>query len=335
MTRKHNIYFLFLIILAILFFFLELIVGSEWIPFSEVKALLFSTNNNSTNAYIIHEIRVPRAITSVLVGVGLSVSGLLMQSLFKNALAGPYVLGISSGSGLGVAILLMAGSALGVTVSSSLSVVIASSLGSLLVLLFVLMFSYRVRQAASLLIIGVMLGTFVSSMISVLQFFTDMESLKKFILWTMGSTTATTLSQNVVLFIFVFIGLIIALFSSKNLNAFLMGEEFAQSVGVSVKNTRILVVISVALMAGAVTAFCGPIGFIGLAVPHVARSVFKTSLHQLLIPACLLIGINFMLMCDIISQLPGFDYILPINAVTSLIGAPIVIAVILKNRAIA
>lgn len=321
--------------LSILLLVIELAIGSEWIPFSEVFEALFVSNDNNTNNYIIKEIRIPRAITSLLVGLGLSVSGLLMQSLFKNALAGPYVLGISSGSGFGVAILMMAGSAFGVVIDSSFSIIVASSLGSLLVLLFVLMFSYRVSQAASLLIIGVMIGTFVSSMISVLQYFSDMESLKKFILWTMGSTTATTLSQNIYLLVFVFVGLILAILSSNNLNAFLMGEDYAKSLGISVKKTRLIVIISVALMAGSVTAFCGPIGFIGLAVPHVARNIFKTSLHQILVPACLLIGMNFMMICDTISQLPGFDYVLPINAVTSLIGAPIVIGVILKNRAIA
>ena len=316
-------------------FLLELMAGSHWISFAEVFSILKQTSTNASNEFIIYELRIPRAITSVLVGAALSVSGLIMQSLFKNGLAGPYVLGISSGSGLGVALLLMAGTAFGVSVDHSVSVVLASSLGSLAVLLLILAISFRVRQAASLLIIGVMIGTFVSAIISVLQFFTDMESLKKFVLWTMGSTTATTLQQNGILFLFVIIGLLLAIILIKPLNAFLMGEEFAQSVGISIKTTRILSIISVALLAGSVTAYCGPIAFIGLAVPHIARNMFNTALHQILLPASIIIGIDLMLICDIIAQLPGSNYMLPINAVTSLIGAPIVISVILKNKAIA
>jgi iron complex transport system permease protein len=335
LSKKHQLYFVVLALVAIVLVLVELASGSEWISFSDIIQTLKGNHTSNAHNFIVHQLRIPRAFTSVLVGAALSVSGLLMQSLFKNGLAGPYVLGISSGSGLGVALLMMAGTAFGIVIDSSITLVIASSLGSLLVLLIVLALSFRVRQAASLLIIGVMIGTFVSSIISVLQFFTDMESLKKFVLWTMGSTTSTTMQQNGLLLIFVLFGVLIAVFLSKSLNAFLMGEDYAKSVGVSVKNTRVWSIVAVALMAGSVTAYCGPIAFIGLAVPHVARNIFNTSLHQILIPASVLLGVCFMLACDIISQLPGFDYVLPINAVTSLIGAPIVISVILKNQSIA
>jgi iron complex transport system permease protein len=335
LSKQHITYFILLSLAALVLVFIELMAGSQWISFSEVYASLGGDSQNASNNFIIHQLRIPRAITSILVGVALSVSGLIMQSLFKNGLAGPYVLGISSGSGLGVALLLMAGSAFGFTTNFSLSIVMASSLGSLAVLLVILSLSFRVRQAASLLIIGVMIGTFVSAIISVLQFFTDLESLKKFVLWTMGSTTSTTLQQNFVLLIFIAIGLVLAVMLIRPLNAFLMGEEYAKSVGVSIKLTRILSIASVALLAGSVTAYCGPIAFVGLAVPHIARNIFNTALHQILLPASILIGIVLMLVCDVISQLPGLDYVLPINAVTSLIGAPIVISVILKNKAIA
>ena len=321
-----------LAILSIVLFSVELFVGSQQISFSQVLSILSEKSNNTPEDFIIKNLRLPRAITSTLAGAGLAVSGLIMQSLFKNGLAGPYVLGISSGSGLGVALLLMTGSAFGFSLNYSFSVVIASSLGSMLVLVLILFISFRVRQAASLLIIGVMIGTFTSAIISVLQFFTDLESLKKFVLWTMGSTTGTSLQQNGTLTIFVLVGILISFVLIKSLNAFLMGEDYAQSLGISIKKIRILSIISVALLAGSITAYCGPIAFVGLAVPHIARHLFKTALHQILLPASLLIGVCLMLFCDIIAQLPGSDYVLPINAVTSLIGAPIVISVILNRN---
>ena len=179
-----------------------------------------------------------------------------------------------------------------------------------------------------------MIGTFVSSIISILQYFSDMESLKKFILWTLGSTSSTTLQQSLILTFCVVLGLILALITSKSLNAFLMGESYAKSLGISVNKTRLITIVSVGILAGSATAFCGPIAFIGLAVPHVARNIFKTSLHHVLIPASALIGVSFMLLCDIISQMPFMAFTLPINAVTSLIGAPIVIAVIVKNKTV-
>lgn len=335
MNKKHSIYFIALAVLLALLFALELMVGSYWISPKEVFSSLFGKTDHSAEQFIVKNLRLSRAITSVLAGSGLAVSGLIMQSLFKNGLAGPYVLGISSGSGLGVALMLMAGTAFGFSFNYSFSLVVASSLGSMLVLFLILMVSFRVRQAASLLIIGVMIGTFASAIISVLQFFTDLESLKKFVLWTMGSTGGTSLEQNFILALFIFVGIVLSLFLIKPLNAFLMGEEYAQSLGISIKLTRLLSIISVALLAGSITAYCGPIAFIGLAVPHISRNIFKTSLHQILIPGSLLLGACLMLFCDIIAQVPGFDYVLPINAVTSLIGAPIVISVILKNRSIA
>ncbi|MFP5471110.1 MAG: FecCD family ABC transporter permease [Bacteroidia bacterium] len=334
MNKKHTTYFFILGILLVLLFVLELMIGSQQIPLNEIISSLVENNNTPEN-FIVKELRLSRAITSILAGAGLATSGLIMQSLFKNGLAGPYVLGISSGSGLGVALLLMAGTALGINIDYSFSVVIASSLGSMLVLVLILFISFRVRQAASLLIIGVMIGTFASAIISVLQFFTDLESLKKFVLWTMGSTTGTSLEQNLILTVFVLIGILIAAFLIKPLNTFLMGEEYAQSLGISIKSTRLLSILSVALLAGSITAYCGPIAFIGLAVPHIARNLFKTALHQILLPASIFLGSCLMLMCDIVAQVPGYDYVLPINAVTSLIGAPIVISVILKNRNIA
>lgn len=316
-----------------LLFILDLFIGSEWIEPKVIFNELFSSSD-STESFIFYNLRLPRAITALMIGVALSVSGVLMQSLFKNSLAGPFVLGISSGSGLGVALLIMAGTAIGFSSFSSTSIVMASTVGTLIVLLVILALSRKVRQGATLLIVGVMIGTFVSSIISILQYFSDMESLKKFILWTLGSTSSTSLQQSFILAFCVAIGLSLALMTSKALNAFLMGEEYAKSLGVSVNKTRLITIVSVGILAGSATAFCGPIAFIGLAVPHVARNVFKTSLHHVLIPSSVLIGMSFMLLCDIISQMPFTPFTLPINAVTSIIGAPIVIGVIVKNKTV-
>lgn len=316
-----------------LLFILDLFIGSEWIEPKVIFSELFSLSESTEN-FILYNLRLPRAITALMVGIALSISGVLMQSLFKNSLAGPFVLGISSGSGLGVALLIMAGTLIGFSAFSSTSIVVASTIGTLIVLLIILALSRKVKQGATLLIVGVMIGTFVSSIISILQYFSDMESLKKFILWTLGSTSSTTLQQSLILTFCVVLGLILALITSKSLNAFLMGESYAKSLGISVNKTRLITIVSVGILAGSATAFCGPIAFIGLAVPHVARNIFKTSLHHVLIPASALIGVSFMLLCDIISQMPFMAFTLPINAVTSLIGAPIVIAVIVKNKTV-
>ncbi len=326
-------YYLVFTLIALLLFSLDLFIGSEWISPKVILNELISPSN-STESFIVYNLRLPRAITALMLGAALSVSGVLMQSLFKNSLAGPFVLGISSGSGLGVALLIMAGTLIGFSSFSSTSIIAASTLGTLIVLLIILALSRKVRQGATLLIVGVMIGTFVSSIISVLQYFSDLESLKKFILWTLGSTASTTLQQSLILSLCVALGLILALLASKALNAFLMGENYAKSLGVSITKTRLLTIISVGLLAGSATAFCGPIAFIGLAVPHVARNLLKTSLHHVLIPTSAIIGISFMLLCDIISQLPFTEFTLPINAVTSLIGAPIVIGVIIKNKTV-
>lgn len=333
MSKSNLSYYLFFLVVAILLFVLDLFIGSEWIEPKVILSELFSPTDSTEN-FILHNLRLPRAITALTVGVALSISGVLMQSLFKNSLAGPFVLGISSGSGLGVALLIMAGTIIGFSTFSSTSIVLASTIGTLIVLLIILAISRKVRQGATLLIVGVMIGTFVSSIISILQYFSDMESLKKFILWTLGSTSSTSIQQSFILAFCVAIGLILAIVTSKSLNAFLMGEEYAKSLGVSVNKTRLITIISVGILAGAATAFCGPIAFIGLAVPHVARNIFKTSLHHVLIPASALIGMCFMLLCDIISQVPFTSFTLPINAVTSIIGAPIVIGVIIKNKTV-
>lgn len=333
MNKTNWLYYLIFSGLTVVLFVLNLFIGSEWIEPNVILSELFSSSDNIENV-ILFNIRLPRAITSLMLGAALSVSGVLMQSLFRNSLAGPFVLGISSGSGLGVALLILAGTIFGISLFSSMSIIFASTLGTLLVLLLILLLSKKVKQGATLLIIGVMIGTFVSSIISVLQFFSDAESLKKFILWTLGSTSSTDLNQSLILSFCVFIGLILAFAVSKSLNAFLMGESYAKSLGISIQRTRLLTIISVGILAGAVTAFCGPIAFIGLAVPHVARNIFKTSLHNVLIPSSILLGMSFMLLCDIIAQMPFSPYTLPINAVTSLIGAPIVIAVIVKNKTV-
>jgi len=254
-----------------------------------------------------------------------------MQTYFRNGLAGPYILGISAGSGFGVALLIMAGSWLGFA-GNEYSITSAAIIGSIGILMIMLLFANKVGSGVMLLIIGIMLGSFISASISIMEYFTDAQSMKKYILWTMGSTSSTSLSSTLIIGVFVALGILIAFFSIKSLNALLMGEDYAKSMGISIKRTRIIIILSTGLLAGVITAYCGPIAFIGLAVPHIVRIITKTSNHVILIPITVIIGAITLVVCDLIAVLPGIDIQLPINAVTSIVGAPIVIYIILKNK---
>ncbi|MEA3316709.1 MAG: iron ABC transporter permease, partial [Bacteroidota bacterium] len=282
---------------------------------------------------------VPKALTALAAGVGLSISGLQMQTVFKNPLAGPYVLGISAGASLGVAILLLGFS--GIFIATSFSVinnwliVIAAWIGSGLILFIILAVSMRVKDIMTILILGIMFGSATTAIVSILQYFSNESQLKAFIVWTMGSLGGVSQSQLSVLLPSVLVGVIIVSLLSKVLNAMLMGENYAKSLGLNIKLARFLIFLSTSLLAGSITAFCGPIGFIGIAVPHIARMVFKTANHNTLIPATILFGAALLLLSDIISQLPGSDNILPINSITALVGIPVVIWIIIKNQRIA
>ena len=318
-------------------FFASISLGSVTIPLKDVfTSLTGGQATKSTWEYIIINYRLPKAITAVLVGTGLSISGLLMQTLFRNPLAGPYVLGLSSGASLGVAfVILGAGflpSFLSAIALSSYGIVLASTLGSTLVLFLVLVVSQRLRDTMAILIVGLMFGSFTTAIVSVLTYFSTAEQLQKFTFWSMGNLGNLSWTTIIILTICVGIGLLLSAKSIKPLNALLLGENYAKSMGLNFKQARVVIIFATSILSGAITAFAGPIAFVGLAVPHIAKLTFQTSNHTVLFWSTLFFGSIIMLFCDIVSQMPGFDVTLPINAVTSIIGAPVVIWLLVRKR---
>ncbi|MBT3606112.1 MAG: iron ABC transporter permease [Candidatus Latescibacteria bacterium] len=320
-------------------FALSLSLGSVHIPIGDIVSVLFGGDGSRRSwEIIVHTIRLPKAITAILAGAALSVSGLQMQTLFRNPLADPFVLGINSGASLGVAIVVLAfgsaGSALlaGLGVLGDLSLAFAASLGSAVVLGCVLLVSRKVQSVMTLLILGLMFGYATSAFVSVLLFFSIPEQIQAFIIWTFGSFGGVTWRQMIVLAPAIVVGLIVAFSMMKPLNALLLGENYAQSMGVPVRRVRIWTLAGASILAGVTTAFCGPIAFLGLAVPHLCRSLLNTSDHRLLMPAVTLLGATLALLADVIARMPGTQVTLPLNAVTSLIGAPVVIWVILRRQ---
>jgi iron complex transport system permease protein len=282
------------------------------------------------------QFRLPKAITSLLVGIALSISGLQMQTLFRNPMAGPYVLGLSSGASLGVAFVIL-GFSSNLTPDSirgfgNWAIAAASWAGAGSVMILVMIISSRVKNIMTVLILGIMLASAISAVVSIMQYFSNETMLKTYIIWTMGSLGNLTSSQLNVMILSVAAGIILSLISVKMLNALLLGEEYARSIGLDIKLSRIIIMAGTSILAGTITAFCGPIGFIGIAVPHLARIIFRTSDHKILIPATILTGAVIMLVSDMISQLPGSDNVLPVNSVTALIGIPVVIWVILRDQ---
>jgi iron complex transport system permease protein len=325
-----------LILVLIGCFILNVNLGSVTIPTKEIFKSLFGTIDNESWQYIIKNYRLPKAITAILVGSGLGISGLLMQTLFRNPLAGPFVLGITSGASLGVALVILGSSMFGGILTTLLiskwSLVIAASLGSFLVLLAVMIVSTRVRDTMAILIIGLMFGSITAAVVSVLSYFSSAEQLQQYIFWGFGSLGNLSWSELLVFFIIYFFGILLSIISIKSLNTLLLGENYAKSLGLNIKQSRLLIIISTSLLAGTITAFAGPIAFIGLAIPHMTRQIFNTSNHKILLPAVLLFGAIVMLVCDSIAQLPTSDYTLPINAITSLIGAPVVVWLLVRKR---
>ena len=316
---------------------MDLISGQVSIPLKEVfKIITGQEASKSTWDYIILNFRLPKAITAILVGMGLSISGLLMQTLFRNPLAGPYVLGLSSGSSLGVAfVILGAGflpSFLNSAVLSSYGIVLASCLGSFLVVLAILIVAQRLRNTMSILIVGLMFGSFAGAIVNVLSYFSTAEQLQKFTFWSMGNLGNLSWNSIGILGTVVGIGLLLSLFSIKSLDALLLGENYAKSVGLNFKKARFIIIVATSILAGSITAFAGPIAFIGLAVPHMAKLLFQTSNHKILFFSTLLIGGILMLLCDIISQMPYLSMTLPINAITSIMGAPVVIWLLIGKK---
>lgn len=325
-----------LLSLLVIAFLLDVALGSVHIPLKEVLRVLFTAGSRDDSwIYIIEKIRIPKALTAIVVGCGLSVSGLQMQTLFRNPLAGPSVLGITAGASLGVAlVMLSAGSITSIYtikelgISGSWLIIVASSLGAALIMVIIVWISSSLKDNVIVLIIGVMIGNITLSVISIWQYFSSPELIKDYLMWTFGSLGGVTGTQLVLLAVVVAAGLLISFFSSKSLDALLLGDNYARSMGLTVKHARLLIIGSTSILAGGITAFCGPIGFIGIAVPHLARALFNTSNHRILIPACCLIGTVLMLICDIVAQLPGSQSVLPINVITALVGSPVVIWVI-------
>ncbi|MEM6515372.1 MAG: iron ABC transporter permease [Bacteroidota bacterium] len=332
MTPKTKYSFLLLAIILVICFAVNISMGSVSIKFLEVVSSIFGFTEN----YIIQNYRLPKAITAILVGSGLGISGLLMQTLFRNPLAGPFVLGISSGASLGVALIILGsglfGGVLATALISKWSIVIAASLGSFLVLLAVLAVSYKVKDTMAILIIGLMFGSITAAVVSVLSYFSSAEQLQQYIFWGFGSLGNLTWSELLIFFGIYLIGLLLTVRSLKALNSFLLGENYAKSMGLNIKQSRLTIIIATSLLAGTITAFAGPIAFIGLAIPHLTRQIFDTSDHKILIPAVFLFGAIVMLICDTIAQLPASDYTLPINAITSLVGAPIVVWLLVRQK---
>jgi iron complex transport system permease protein len=332
----NKIKILILLGIIVLAFLLDVALGSVHIPLKQVVKVLFNADQGDESwIYIIQKIRLPKALTAVIVGCGMSVSGLQMQTLFRNPLAGPSVLGITAGASLGVALVMLSTGTITsiytikeLGISGSWLIIIASSLGAALIMLIIVAISSSLKDNVIVLIIGVMIGNITLSVISIWQYFSSPELIKDYLMWTFGSLGGVTGSQLLLLAAVVLTGLLISFFSSKLLDALLLGDNYARSMGLTVNRARLLIVGSTSLLAGGITAFCGPIGFIGIAVPHLARALFNTSNHRLLIPVCCLIGIALMLICDIIAQLPGSQTVLPINVITALVGSPVVIWVI-------
>lgn len=337
MGSKTTRHFLILLALLVLLFLLDLSIGSVRIPVSAiVKALLTGESSNPVWSDIIWNFRMTKALTCVLAGGALAVGGLQMQTLFRNALAGPDVLGLSSGASLAVSLVFM-GHTLGVSLFSFQSpwtVAIAASLGCAGVFIIMLVVARKLNDNVSLLIIGLMIGAGTSSIVSVLQFLSRAEEMQVYILWTFGSLGSLNWTEIRVLTVILAGGTLLAFFQIKALNAWLLGDHYAQSLGINLRSSRFFIILSTSLLTGGVTAFCGPIAFAGLAVPHLTKLLIRTHNHKTLIPSVLAGGGVLLLFCDILTQLPGRASVVPINAITALVGAPVVIWVIMRKKVI-
>ena len=336
-NKKFRISFIVLVIILIACFFTNISLGSVSIPLKSIFNSLIGTSIEQDSwRHIIINYRLPKALTAIIVGSGLGISGLLMQTLFRNPLAGPFVLGISSGASLGVALVMLGSGIFGGVLTSILitkwGIVIAASSGSFLVLLAVLMVSLKVRDTMAILVIGLMFASITSATVSVLSYFGSAEQLQQYIFWGFGSLGNLSWYDLIILFIIYSIGMFLSIISTKSLNTLLLGENYAKSLGLNIKNNRLIIILATSLLAGTITAFTGPIAFIGLAVPHITKQIFNTSNHKILLPAVFLFGAIIMLICDCIAQLPNSDLTLPINAITSLIGAPVVIWLLVRKQ---
>lgn len=331
---KYKMVFIVLGLLLLAAFILNISLGSVKIPLSDILSSLFSPGHvKDAWVNIVINYRIPKALTAILVGVGLSVSGLLMQTLFRNPLAGPFVLGVSSGASLGVAVLILGSGILGASaLLTHTGISIAASLGALLVLSIIMIVAKTIQNTLSILIIGLMFGSFTAAIISILAYFSSAEKLQQYVFWTFGSLGSLSYAEigiiaGISLLCYGFLLVLV-----KPLNSLLLGENYAVSLGVNLKKTRNIILIITGILTGVITAFSGPIAFIGLAVPHITRLFFNTTKHQIILPAVVIIGALVMLVSDTIAQLPFSAFTLPINAVTTLFGAPIVIWLLVRKK---
>lgn len=334
MKSRTSLLFVVLTLLTVALFAVDLAVGSVAIPLREVWASLTGGEVAASTAKIVRSIRLLKAVVALLAGAALAVSGLQMQTLFRNPLAGPYVLGISSGASFGVALLLLGAPMLGLggsTLLSSFGMAGAAWVGAAIILTLVAVLSRRIKDIMVILILGMMCSSGIDAVVQILQYLSSEGALKSFVIWTMGSLGDVTTPQLALLAVAVVIGLVLAVAVIKPLNLLLLGEQYARTMGLNIHRTRRLVFLSTTLLAGTVTAFCGPVGFIGLAVPHLARMLFREADHRVLIPAAALTGSCVLLLCDIVSKW----LTLPINTVTALMGIPIVVWVVLRHKTIA
>lgn len=331
MRNLHTILFLLLGLLVVVLFAVDMMVGSVSITAREVWAAVTGGECDPIKAKIILDVRLVKALVAILAGAALAVSGLQMQTLFRNPLAGPYVLGVSSGASLGVALFILGAPLLGAVSSptlSSLGVAGAAWLGAAAVLTLVAAVSRRIKDIMVILILGMMIGSAVSAIVQILQYLSSEEALKSFVVWTMGSLGDVTSSQLWLVASAIISGLVIAIAVIKPMNMMLLGETYARTMGLNIQRTRTLILLSTTLLAGTVTAFCGPVGFIGLAIPHLARAIFLDADHRTLMPATMLTGAVALLLCDIVSKL----LTLPVNTITALLGIPIVVWVVVRNK---
>lgn len=321
----------------VLCFLCNISMGSVMIPLEDTLRCLFGGSASKESwQHIITNYRLPKAITAIIVGSGLGVSGLLMQTTFKNPLAGPFVLGISSGASLGIALLLLGSSfASGIValfMTSHWGLIIAASLGSTLVLFATLAISIKIKDTMAILIIGLMFGSITTAIVSILSYFAPAEQLQRYIFWGFGSLGSLLWEELTIFGAIIFLGFLIAATTIKPLNILLLGEDYAHSLGINLRLHRSIIIIATAILSGSITAFAGPIAFIGLAIPHLTKQILPISDHKIIMPAVMLCGSILVLICDTIAQLPNSEHTLPINAVTCIIGAPVVIWLLVRKR---
>ena len=334
MKRRNTILFICSALLVVVLFVADILIGSVALPLGEVVGALFGSGDEVTRNIVLN-FRLPKAVTALLVGASLSAVGLQMQTLFRNPMAGPYVLGVSSGASLGVALFLLGLPLFGISTNSAVSsigVVGAAWIGSALIMSVVLAVTARIKDIMVVLILGMMFGSAATAVVEILQYLSPEGALKSFVVWTMGSLGSVSREQLLIMAPVMIIGLALSVSLIKPLNAMLLGENYASTMGINIRRTRLMISTITVMLAGTVTAFCGPIGFIGLAVPHIARMTFREADHRVMMPASMLLGALIMLFCDVASQLPANDMTLPINTVTALIGIPVVVVVIVRNH---